>query len=279
VRERPNVAGIHDELAAILAAGPVPDSLTDVYRSRHPLIAWITAAYPRAGDAWERQVSYAVGHAADVRAGRMSLERYCRALTSIGRDPEGHRFGRRVAKALATSRTELERLPSAARTVRRPESFGPDLVLYVSTAVAWELPSAISDVLEESTDLLVDLACRVAEARRQPFDMSVLIDRATWGRWRASSVLGHLPDRTRRSVEHLVCGHPSIPDSSAIHLMHTVPAAEVPLNVVAAWRGDLPGLHPEVYGTYGRNEINLARLGTPPSAAEITRRRSNGIAM
>jgi len=153
------------------------------------------------------------------------------------------------------------------------------MVVYVSTAVAWQLPPVIGDTLEESTDLLVDLACRVAEVRSQSFDMGVLINRATWGRWRASSVLAHLPDRTRRSVEHIVCGHPSAPESSAIYLMHTIPAAEVPLNVVAWWRGDLPGLHPNVQQTYGRNEINLARLGTPPAAAEITRRRSPQLAM
>jgi hypothetical protein len=134
-------------------------------------------------------------------------------------------------------------------------------------------------VLEDSTDLLVDHACRVAEARSRPFDMHVLIERSTWGRWRASSVLGHLPDRARRSVEHIVCGHPSMPDSSALHLMHTVPVTEVPLETVASWRGDLPGLHPKLQKTYGRSEVNRARLGTPPALAEITRPRSSRLAL
>lgn len=92
-------------------------------------------------------------------------------------------------------------------------------------------------------------------------------------------MLGHLPDRARRSVEHIVCGHPSIPDSSAIHLMHTVPVAEVRLETVASWRGDLPGLHPKLQEKYGKSEINRARLGTPPAAAEIVRPRSNRLAL
>jgi hypothetical protein len=261
-----------DELAAILA-GPLPNSPSDAYRFCHPLVGWITAAYPDTGDAWERQLAYAVDHAADVRAGRLSLERYRRTLSAIARDPDGRRFGRRAATALATSPSEIDQLPSVTHSIRSTESFGQKMVMYVSTAVAWQLPSVIGGTLEESTDLLVDLACRVAAARSKPFDMGVLINRATWGRWRASSVLAHLPDRTRRSVAHIVCGHPSAPESSAIYLMHTIAAAEVPLNVVAWWRGDLPGLHPNVQQSYGRNEINLARLGTPPAAAEITRRR------
>jgi hypothetical protein len=277
-REVVSSAGSPDQLAVILA-GPVPETLMDAYQSRHALIAWIAAAYPQAGDAWERQLGYAIGHAPDVRTGRMSLERYCRVLTAIGRDPDGLRHGRRVTKTSATRPSDFERLPTVGGAAHRTESFGPALVAYVSTAVAWQLPPVITDVLVESTDLLVDLAAHVAEARSRPFDMRFLIDRTTWGRWRASSVLGHLPDRTRRSVEHLVCGHPSTPDTSALHLMHTVPAADVPLSVVAWWRGNLPGLHPQVQETYGRNEINRARLGIPPAAAQITRQRSSQVAI
>jgi hypothetical protein len=272
------VAGSPEELAAILA-GPIPDSLIDAYQARHSLIGWVTAAYPRAGDAWERQLRYAVAHAADVQAGLLSQEHYRRSLSAIARDPDGRRHGRREPKSWPASPTDMEQLPSDSRTIRPAESFAPGLVLYVSTAVSWQLPSVIADVLEESTDLLVDLACRVAEARGRPFDMGVLVDRATWGRWRASSVLGHLPDRTRRSAAHIVCGQARIPNSSAIHLMHTTPVAALSLEVIAAWRGDLPGLHPNVQETYGRSEIIRARLGSPPLAAEITRQRSSHLAM
>lgn len=277
-RDGVDVSGGPAALAAILA-GPLPDSPTDAYQSRHPLIDWVIAAYPRAGDAWERQLRYAVAHAADVQAGRLSLEHYRRSLTAIARDPDGRRHGRRETKSWPASPTDMEQLPSDSRSIRPAESLAPGLVLYVSTAVSWQLPSVIADVLEESTDLLVDLACRVAEARSRPFDMGVLVDRTTWGRWRASSVLDHLPDRTRRSVAYIVCGQARIPDSSAIHLMHTTPVADVSLEAIAAWRGHLPGLHPKVQETYGRSEIIRARLGTPPAAAEITRQRSSHLAM
>jgi hypothetical protein len=276
--DRSALSGNPRELADILA-GPLPESPTEAYRSRHPLIGWVVAAYPHSGDAWEQQLGYAIEHAPDVAEGRLSFERYRRVLAVIARDPESRRYGQRVPRAVATTPSRLDGLASPPGATRRAESFGPGLVTYVSAAVGWQLSSVITDTLEESTDLLVDLACRVAEARSRPFDMHVLIERSTWGRWRASSVLGHLPHRARRSVEHIVCGHPSKPDSSAIHLMHTVPVAEVPLETVASWRGDLPGLHPNLQETYGKHEINRARLGTPPAAAEITRQRPSGVAL
>lgn len=207
----------------------------------------------------------------------MSIERFRRVLTAIARDPEGRRHGPGSSRVVHA--TDLEALPALGALPRRTGSLGPSLVTYVSSAVGWQLPPVITSVLEESTDLLVDLACRVAETRSQPFDMGVLVARPTWGRWRASSVLGHLPDRTRRSVEHILCGHPKAPNSSALHLMHTTPPSEVSLEVVAFWRGDLPGLHPEIQATYDRGAINRARLGTPPTEAGITEQRAAHLAM
>jgi hypothetical protein len=263
---------VRQEDLSVLLEGPLPCSITDAYRDRHPLIAWVTKEYPQSGDAWERQLRYALSHARDVQDGRLSVERFHRVLTAIARDPEGRRHG--PGSSNVTPAADLECLPAQGAPPKRTGSFGPSLVSYVSSAVGWQLPLVITSVLEESTDLLVDLACRVAETRSQPFDMAVLVARPTWGRWRASSVLGHLPDRTRRSVEHILCGHPKAPKSSAIHLMHTTPASELPLEVVAFWRGDLPGLHPEVQATYDRGAINRARLGTPPTKAEITEQRA-----
>jgi hypothetical protein len=270
---------VEPDLLATILAGPLPESLVGAYRSRHPLIDWVTATYPRAGNTWERQLSYAVRHAAEVQSGQLSLERYRRTLNVIARDPDGRRHGRRPSRTVPADPSSIDQHPADELTSTRSNSLGPELVVYVSTAVGWQLPTVITTVLEESTDLLVDLACRVAQARNEPFDMRVLADRSTWGRWRASSVLRHLPDRTRRSVEHIVCGHPKVLVSSAVHLMHTLRADQVALDVIAAWRGDLPGLHPRIQESYGRSEINSARLGTPPSAAEIIQHRAAHLAV
>jgi hypothetical protein len=192
-----------DELAVLLA-GEVPGSLRDAYQCGHPLLDWVIATYPRAGDVWERLIRYAVSRAAEVQAGRLSLERYRGTLDAIARDPKGRGYGRRATCASPVSPADMERFPAERQEVKVTESLGPDLVAYVSAAVGWELPGVIGDLLEESTDLLVDLACQVARTRGDAFDMGALVDRATWGRWRASSVLGHLPDRTRRSRAHRV---------------------------------------------------------------------------
>ena len=270
--------GCQDELTAILS-GLLPVSLPEAYRSRHPLIGWVTRAYPRSGDAWERQLGYAFGHAVAVRTGELSQERFIRALGAIARDPDGRRHGRRPSRVAPADSGAMEHSSDLPSTTKATTSLGPELVAYVSTAVGWRLPPVIEHVLEESTDLLVDLACRVSETRSRPFDMRVLVDRTTWGRWRASTVLGHLPDRARRSVAHIVCGHPKIANSSAIHLMNAVPEEEIPLDVIAAWRGDLPGLHPEMQEVYRRRQIDRARLGIPPAEAEITSQRRFSIAI
>jgi hypothetical protein len=267
-----------DGLTAILS-GPLPASLSEAYRSRHPLISWVTRAYPSSGDAWERQLGYAFGHAAAVRTGELTQERFMRALDAIARDPTGRRHGRRPPRVVPVDAAAMEHASDPPPITTATSSLGPELVAYVSTAVGWRLPPVIEQVLEESTDLLVDLACRVSETRSRPFDMRVLVDRTTWGRLRASTVLGHLPDRARRSVAHIVCGHPKIANSSAIHLMSTVPDEEIPLDVIAAWRGDLPGLHPEMQEVYRRGQIDRARLGIPPAETEITPQRPSSIAI
>lgn len=237
-----------------LAGSPIYEALT----------IWVMAAFPeQALDRVDTMVRTAIAAGHQVRDGRWSTRRLIGVVHKAGRRPEHrevHRHLGRSVSLVSYDAVELELADDCPESRPVPSSLGRAVVAHLCLSLGEHrymvTPDAASR-LDRYSDIAVDhlntvQAKSVSPQRPQGLCGLALFAAARPTRGanksnRITDVFGDLPHPTRLALSRLLLGTDHRPEAALLwrHLSGLSPL-DVPSDIVADWRADLPDLCPAV---------------------------------
>jgi hypothetical protein len=282
-KPQPAPLGSREHLERILHEQRLPDWVPDDLMSRRgyhaerlwaavmalpvyePMTVWVMAAWPeRNVDRVDKMVRTAIAGVRHVQKGEWSTARLEAVIARAGRRPEHdpvHRHRGQEIQHLSHEQLDVEPTDESL-TPRLPvdSSLGPAVVRHLRLALgehAYLVTPPAAELLDAAVDVTVDHLNRVRAKGITAEQPDGIVGLALLASARPSAqaaksnritdVFRDLPHLTSVSLAHLLLGTDQRPDASLLwRCLHGLPATNVPPEVVASWRAELPALTPEV---------------------------------